>query len=109
VEGWAEVLAAVAEVPPIAVAAVVGMERAIVPPVAPRTGPSLSAADEKGLRRAAAVEQRKVAIDELAVRGDAHAAIVGAGRDSYRSRSVPFSPPGVLQPRRNLREPMMDR
>ena len=83
-----------AEVPPIADAAVVGAQRAIVAPVAPGVSAGLASTEEDGLRGAAALDQREVAIDELPV-DDAHAGIVGAGRDSYRSRRNPPMCPGL--------------
>ena len=66
-------LASVAEMPPVAEAAVVRVLRAIVATVAASRCSGLAAADEDRLRGTAALDPREVAIDELAVRDDAHA------------------------------------
>jgi hypothetical protein len=79
---------------------VVRVRRAVVAAVAPSVGPGLAATEEERLRGAATLARREVAIDELPVRGDAHAGIVDAGCDSYRSREPsirrkkPPIPPG---------------
>jgi len=85
-----------AQVPEVAPAAVVRPQGAILAASVAAGAAGLAAADEDGLRGAATLDGRQVAVDELAVRDDAHAGIVGERRDSYRSRSSGDAATGVM-------------
>jgi hypothetical protein len=84
-----------AQVPAVAVAAVIRLNLSVGVAAVAHQRPSLTAADEHRLRGAAPLDERQVAVDELVI-VDRHGPIIEAGRDTS---AVSFRQPGCQKDR----------